>query len=235
MKTPLLFLFLVSLATVSFASPPPKRDNPSKSVQDFRDSSNPAVGSIITYTITSYILPTPSYCSYIPSSKDCNTGCICSKSPSWSIAKSIYITNYTRLEELHLGHPAATVGPTYRITSFWILNFPNQLRYAFQEAGFAILPGPPFQCGWQTSGSFSAMGVRRGKIEVNGTIEYDQGNPAELAVIRSVLLSEYPFIEILVICAIFPGLICVSFGLCIWSFCKPANIPTSSRALYRRL
>ena len=214
----------------------PKRDNPSRvSVQEIKkrgnDGSNSAVDTSIIYNLTTILLPTPTFCSYEPSSTDCNTGCICSPG-----CKSIYITNFTRLAAVNAQQPNATLGPNYHICTAWQLNYPAQISHAFQEAGFAILPGQPHQCGWQTGGSVVAHRVSRAGIDINGTLQYDQGDPAELAVIRSVLRAEYPFVEILILCATLVGPIFMGLGLCIWTCAKPTNVEVKrSRGLYRRL
>ncbi len=212
----------------------PKADNPHRvAVQKIkkRGSDVSAVDTTIVYNLTSIILPTPTFCSYKPSTTDCDTGCICSPS-----CKSIYITNYTRLAAVNAKQPDASLGPNYHICTDWQLNYPAQIRYAFQEAGFAILPGKPHPCGWQTWGSVSAQRVSRAGIDINGTLQYDRGDPAELAVIQSVLKAEYPFVEILVICATLVGPIFLGFGFCVWTCAKPADIEVKrSRGLYRRL
>jgi hypothetical protein len=214
----------------------PKRDNPSRtSVQKINkrggDGSLCAVDTTIIYNLTTINLPTPTFCSYEPSSTDCSTGCICSPG-----CKSIYITNYTRLAAVNDRQPDASLGPNYHICTAWQLNYPAQISYAFQEAGFAILPGQPYQCGWQTWGSVVAQRVNRAGIDINGTLQYDQGDPAELAVIQSVLKAEYPFVEILVLCATLLGPIFMGVGLCFWTCAKPMNIEVKrSRGLYRRL
>jgi len=214
----------------------PRRDDPSRtSVQKIKkrdsDGSLSAVDVTVFYNVTIINLPTPTFCSYEPSQTDCNTGCICSPS-----CKSIYITNYTRLAAVNAGQPHASLGPNYHICTAWQLNYPAQLSYAFQEAGFAILPGQPYRCGWQVWGSVVAMRVNRAGIDINGTLQYDQGDPEELAVIRSVLISEYPFVEIMVLCATLVGPIFMGLGLCVWTLAKPSNIDVRrSRGLYRRL
>lgn len=215
----------------------PKHDNPSRaSIQKIRkrgsDGSHSAVDTTIIYNLTTIILPTPTFCSYEPSTTDCNTGCICSTN-----CKSIYITNFTRLAAVVNGQqPDAYLGPSYHICTVWQLNYPAQISHAFREAGFAILPGQPYQCGWQTWGSVSAQRVSRASININGTLQYDRGDPAELAVIQSVLKAEYPFVEILVLCATLVGPIFMGLGLCFWTCAKPTNIEVKrSRGLYRRL
>jgi hypothetical protein len=214
----------------------PKRDNPSRvSVQKFKkrgsDGSHSAVDTTIIYNFTTTILPTPTFCSYEPSTTDCNTGCICSPS-----CKSIYITNRTRLAAVSAQKPDASLGPNYHICTAWQLNYPDQISYALREAGFAILPDQPHRCGWQKGGSVVAQQVSRGHIDINGTLQYDQGDPAELAVIQSVLRAEYPFVEILILCATLVGPIFMGLGLCFWTCAKPTNIEVKrSRGLYWRL
>lgn len=214
----------------------PKRDNPSRSsVQKVKkrngDGSISAVDSTVVLNVTTIILPTPTFCSYMPSNSDCNTGCLCQ-----SFCGSIYITNYTRLAAVNANEPNASLGPNYHICVNWQLNYPAQLSYAFQEAGFAVLPEQPYQCGWQTLGSVSALRVSRGSIDVNGTLEYDQGDPAELAAIFGVLRAEYPFVEILVVCATMVGPLCILLGYCVWTVTKPPyKDQNRSRGLYRRL
>jgi hypothetical protein len=214
----------------------PNRDNPSRvSVQKINkrgsDGSHSAVDTTIIYNLTLINLPTPTFCSYEPSTTDCNTGCICSPS-----CKSIYITNYTRLAAVNAKQSNASLGPNYHICTSWELNYPAQISYALQEAGFAILPGKPYKCGWQSWGSVVALRVNRGRIAINGTLQQDHGDPAELEVIRSVLIAEYPFVEILVLCATLVGPIVMGFGLCFWTCAKPTNIEVKrSRGLYRRL
>ena len=96
------------------------------------------------------------------------------------------------------------------------------------------MPSNPVQCGWQSVKTVSALRVSRGSIDVNGTLQYDQGDPAEIANIEAVLKHEYPFVEILVLCATLVGPICILLGLCSWFIIKPKG-ETTHRGLYRRL
>jgi len=97
-----------------------------------------------------------------------------------------------------------------------------------------VLPFNPNQCGWQTVTTVSSKRVSRGSIDVNGTLEYDQGDPQEIALIEAVLLREYPFVEILVLLATLVGPVCMMFGLCAWAAIKPKK-ESSGKGLYRRL
>lgn len=191
--------------------------------------SNPAVDATIIFNITTTVLPTPTFCSYMPSTSDCYTGCICGPSCS-----SIYITNYTLLSAVNANEPNASLGPNYHICVNWQLNYPAQLSYAFQEVGFAVLPGAPYQCGWQQWGSVTALRVSRGSIDVNGTLEFDRGDPDELMLIEEVLNREYPFVEILVLCATLVGPAVMLFGMCAWMAMRPRE-GKEGRGLYRRL
>lgn len=76
--------------------------------------------------------------------------------------------------------------------------------------------------------------VSRGSIDVNGTLEFDRGDPEEIGAIEAVLRGEYPFIEILVLCATLVGPIAMLFGLCAWMAVKPKG-ESKGRGLYRRL
>lgn len=119
---------------------------------------NPAEYATIIYNITTINLPTPTFCSYLPSSANCNTGCICGPSRRSILpCFSLYITNYTLLAQVNAKQPNTTLGPNYRIRVSWRLRYPAQLAYAFQEAGFAVLPSQPYRCGWQRYGSVAAL------------------------------------------------------------------------------
>lgn len=76
--------------------------------------------------------------------------------------------------------------------------------------------------------------MSRASIDVNGTLEYDRGNPAEIAVIEAVLRREYPFVEILIICATLVGLTVTVFGLYGCVITRKGR-EDCSRGLYRRL
>lgn len=84
------------------------------------------------------------------------------------------------------------------------------------EAGFSLLDRPN-KCGWQRLNGVSALRVGRGSVDVNGTETENWGNAQELEVVRRVMEREYPFIEILLICAMTVGPIFSFLGLGVWS------------------
>lgn len=64
------------------------------------------------------------------------------------------------------------------------------------------------------------MRVGRGSIDVNGTLEQQFGDPLELARIEEVMKHEYPFVEIIIICATLVGPIFMFAGMlpwCLWA------------------
>jgi hypothetical protein len=100
-----------------------------------------------------------------------------------------------------------------------MLNYPSQLHEQLQIEGFEVVK-KPVECGWQQISRVSALGVGRGSIDVNGTDEQPWGDPAEIGRIKEVLRREYPFVEILIICATLVGPVFVIFTLsawCVWA------------------
>jgi hypothetical protein len=148
--------------------------------------------------------PTPTKCTYVPENTDngCPKGCICDTQ-----CASIFFTNFTKPPELR---------SQYHVCTNWMLNHASQLRYSFQQAGFTLLDKPNI-CGWQSLQKVSAMRVGRGSVDVNGTATENWGNEQELMVVRGIMEREYPFIEILVICATTVGPVFSFLGLGIWS------------------
>lgn len=147
--------------------------------------------------------PTPTHCTYLPSTTDpnCSEGCLCSDSN----CASIFFTNLTR----------PSPRPSYHVCTQWKLNHDNQLRYGLQQAGFNITKQTT-KCGWQRLHSIMELRVGRGKIDVNGTEEWNWGVPEEVEVIEGILKREYPFVEILIICGTLVGPIFMVFGLAGW-------------------
>jgi len=103
------------------SSPPTKSMNRVRVKRDELNlnPSNPAVDATIIFTYTSTIVPTPTFCSYLPSTSSCNTGCICSTS-----CTSIYITNYTLLEAALSNWTNTITAPIYHVRKLtaWISN-----------------------------------------------------------------------------------------------------------------
>jgi hypothetical protein len=154
-------------------------------------------------SVSSIALPTK--CQYVAKNTDkpCSDGCICGTQ-----CTSIYIWNASRPEPK----------PQYHICTNWNLNHGYQLRAGFQEVGFQIVPNRT-KCGWQRFEGVSAMRVGRGNIDVNGTLDQPWGDPLELAKIEQVMKQEYPFVEIIIICATLVGPVVMFFGLgawCLW-------------------
>jgi len=98
----------------------------------------------------------------------------------------------------------------------WMLNYPFQLMEQLQNAGFAAVTNPP-ACGWRTFSHVSALRVGRGSLDVNGTDEQPYGDPAEIGRVEEVLRREYPFVEILILCATLVGPVLTLFALCWWN------------------
>jgi hypothetical protein len=64
------------------------------------------------------------------------------------------------------------------------------------------------------------MRVGRGSIDVNGTVAQQFGDPFEIAKIEEVMKAEFPFVEILIICATLVGPIFMFLGMipwCVWA------------------
>lgn len=149
-------------------------------------------------------LPTPTKCTYVPENTagSCPKGCICKTQ-----CAGIYFTNLTK---------PASQRSQYHVCTNWMLNHASQLRFGFVEAGFTLLDRPN-KCGWQRLNGVSALRVGRGSVDVNGTEMENWGNAGELEVVRGVMEREYPFVEVLVICAMTVGPIFSFLGLGIWS------------------
>lgn len=148
--------------------------------------------------------PTPTKCTYVPenTADSCPKGCICKTQ-----CAGIFFTNLTK---------PANQRSQYHVCTNWMLNHASQLRYGFQQSGFTLLDRPN-KCGWMRLSGVSALRVGRGSVDVNGTEGENWGNALELEVVRRVLEREYPFVEILVICAMTVGPIFSFLGLGIWS------------------
>ena len=74
------------------------------------------------------------------------------------------------------------------------------------------------KCGWQKFEGVTALRVGRGSIDVNGTIDQPHGDPFELARIEAVMKQEYPFVEIMIICATLVGPLFLFGGFLSWCF-----------------
>ncbi|RDI87510.1 hypothetical protein Vi05172_g2540 [Venturia inaequalis] len=148
-------------------------------------------------------LPTPTKCTYVPenTAESCPKGCICKTQ-----CASIFLTNLTNPPHLR---------SQYHICTNWMLNHASQLRHGFQQAGFTLLDRPS-RCGWQRLSGVSALRVGRGSVDVNGTASENWGNGGEIDVLRGVMEREYPFVEILVICAFTVGPVFSFLGLGVW-------------------
>ena len=146
----------------------------------------------------------PTKCQYVPQNteKSCADGCICGTQ-----CTGIYIWNNSRPEPR----------PQYHVCTNWNLNHGNQLRAGFQEAGFQLIPNRT-KCGWQKFEGVTALRVGRGSIDVNGTIDQPHGDPFELARIEAVMKQEYPFVEIMIICATLVGPLFLFGGFLSWCF-----------------
>ncbi|QDS77040.1 hypothetical protein FKW77_006692 [Venturia effusa] len=147
--------------------------------------------------------PTPTKCTYVPenTAESCPKGCICKTQ-----CAGIFFANLTKPVDER---------SQYHVCTNWMLNHASQLRYGFQRAGFTLLDRPP-KCGWQRLSGVSELRVGRGSVDVNGTVAENWGNARELDVIRGVMEREYPFVEILLICAMTIGPIFSFLGLGIW-------------------
>lgn len=77
----------------------------------------------------------------------------------------------------------------------------------------------------------SAMRVGRGSIDVNGTLDDPYGIPAELVAIEDVMVAEYPFVEILIICATLVGPIFIFGGAIGWCVYADGNRKVKYRSI----
>jgi hypothetical protein len=73
------------------------------------------------------------------------------------------------------------------------------------------------------------MRVGRGSVDVNGTDSQNWGDPEELEVVRGVMRREYPFVEILVICATCVGPIFSFFAMGLWGTCMGGSTRQKTR------
>jgi len=103
----------------------------------------------------------------------------------------------------------------YHVHTTWTLNYPAQLREQMHNKGFEIVTDP-LPCGWQSITGISRLRVARGKIDVSHTEGQPWGHPEEIRRVEEVMVREYPFVEILVLCATLVGPFVSFFGLLGW-------------------
>jgi hypothetical protein len=116
---------------------------------------------------------------------------------------------------------ADTPPPLYAITTQWKVHYATQLRQGLTRAGFRVIESGDvlynrtIGCGWYNHGTYSAISVRRGKLDVIGSdSSHPLGPKDEVDRIVKVLKSTYPFTEITLILTFLVGIPISFFGLC---------------------